>query len=169
MYAVDARSDRSAGQQPGAHSVDDRQRTLNPQVLGSNPRGRTHESPAQGATLGLTTPAERCTKVRVRGSDRAYTSPYTFRVHSLPTGARLPTPRCPLGRPLRPHPVRVKGGRDGTIVATALRQVGRSVRRTPPVAWGRQARCGNRPDARRGQGTARIPHCMGACAWTPSG
>jgi hypothetical protein len=44
---VDWREDVEGGQRTVAHSVDQRNRTLNPQVLGSNPRGRTYQGAAR--------------------------------------------------------------------------------------------------------------------------
>ncbi len=41
VYPVDFSEDISAGQSTTTHAVDTRQRTLNPQVPGSNPGGRT--------------------------------------------------------------------------------------------------------------------------------
>jgi hypothetical protein len=40
-HLVDTKPDKGAAQRPERHSLDSPDRTLNPQVLGSNPRGRT--------------------------------------------------------------------------------------------------------------------------------
>ena len=48
VYAVDWSADRTAGQGTGAHSIDNRERTLNPRVQGSSPWGRTHKGARSG-------------------------------------------------------------------------------------------------------------------------
>src|SRR5437879_8769610 len=44
---MDRLADKTAGQSTAAHSVDAPAGSLNPQVLGSSPRGRTNERPGQ--------------------------------------------------------------------------------------------------------------------------
>ncbi len=70
-HLVDTKPDKDAGQRPEQHSLDGPHRTLNPQVLGSNPRGRTQRkstvtSAFSAVRLGLEL---RCIK-SIRASER---------------------------------------------------------------------------------------------------
>jgi hypothetical protein len=70
VYAVDSGSDRSAGQGTQTHSIDDRERTLNPRVQGSSPWGRTSKAAGQGGIHGADDPHRTCTSEGIRGFDR---------------------------------------------------------------------------------------------------
>ena len=65
VYAVDWRTDRTAGQGTATHSIDNRERTLNPRVQGSSPWGRTDEAAGQAAFHLLeVAPAKSCQRGR---------------------------------------------------------------------------------------------------------